>query len=86
MSIANFFAAWQELIVQSVDLARLMGRDILLTRGSQFMFGWLVVETIANRPWPLVNWLGVPRVSCKRSVTNRDSRHCQHRVNENGTS
>jgi hypothetical protein len=86
MSIANFSAACQELIVQSVDLARLMGRDILM-QGSQLMLGWLVVVTIANRPWSLVKWLGAPCVSCKRTGSaNRDSRHRQHRVNENGTS
>jgi hypothetical protein len=54
MPIANVFTACQELIVQSVDLARLMGRDILLMQGSQLMLGWLVIATIANRPWSLV--------------------------------
>ena len=59
MPIANLFTACQELIVQSVDLARLTGRDILLMRGSQLMLGWLVIATIANRPWSLVKWRGV---------------------------
>jgi hypothetical protein len=54
MPIANFFTARQELIVQSVDLTRLIGRDILLTQGSQLILGWLVVATILNRPWSLV--------------------------------
>jgi hypothetical protein len=57
-----------------------MGRDILM-RGSQLMLGWLVVVTIANRPWSLVKWLGAPCVSCTRSGANYDSRHCQHRAN-----
>jgi len=40
--------ACQELIVQSVDLARLIERDIILMQGSQLMLGWLVVAAIAN--------------------------------------
>jgi hypothetical protein len=44
----ELFTACQELIVQSVDLARLIGRDILLMQGSQLMLGWLVVVTIAS--------------------------------------
>ena len=48
----------QELIVQSVDFARLIGRDILLMQGSQLMLGWLVIATIANRPWFVVKWRG----------------------------
>ena len=59
MPIANLFTACEELIVQSVDLARLTRRDILLMRGSQLMLGWLVIATIANRPWSLVKWRGV---------------------------
>jgi hypothetical protein len=58
MSIANFLTGCQELIVQSVDFARLIGRDILLVKGSQLMLGWLVVVTIANRPWPFVKCPG----------------------------
>ena len=85
MSIANFLAGCQELIVQSVDFARLIVRDILPVQGSQLMFGWLVVVTIANRPWPFVKCRGVLCVSCKRRV-KRDSRHRQHRANQNGTS
>jgi hypothetical protein len=54
MSIATFFTAGQELIVQSVDFTRLIGRDILLMQGSQLILGWLVVATILNRPWALV--------------------------------
>src|SRR3981189_2287043 len=42
MPIANLFTACQELIVQSVDLARLTGRDIFLIQGSKLMLGWLV--------------------------------------------
>jgi len=61
ISIANFFSGCQELIVQSVDLARLIGRDILLMQGSQLMLGWLAVVTIANRPRSLVNWRGAFR-------------------------
>ena len=51
---ADFFTACQELIVQSVDFARLIGRDILLMQGSQLTLGWLLIATIANRPWSLV--------------------------------
>jgi hypothetical protein len=54
MPIANLFTACQELIVQSVDLARLTARDILLMQGSQLMLGWLEIATLANRPWSLV--------------------------------
>ena len=50
-AIAIFFTACQELIVQSVDLARLIGRDILLLQASQLILGWLVIVTIANWPW-----------------------------------
>jgi len=63
MSIVSFFAVCEELIIQSVDLARLIGRDILLMQGSQLPFGWLVVEAIANRPWSLVKWRGAICVS-----------------------
>jgi hypothetical protein len=35
--------AWQELIVQSVDLVRFIGRDIPLMRRSQFIPGGLVI-------------------------------------------
>jgi hypothetical protein len=59
MLIANLSTACQELIVQSVDLAGLTGRDILLMQDSQLMLGWLVIATIANRPWSLVKWRGV---------------------------
>src|SRR6202023_4124133 len=58
MPIANFFHACPELIVQSVDLAHLTGRDILLMQGSQLMLGWLVIVTIANRPWSLAKRRG----------------------------
>lgn len=44
----------KELIVQSIDLSRLIGRDILLMQGSQLMLGWLIIATIVNRPWSLV--------------------------------
>jgi hypothetical protein len=87
MSIANFSTASQELIVQPVDLAGLTARDIPLMQGSQLMLGWLVVVIILNRPWSLVKWRGTLSISCKRRVSaNRDSRHRQHRANENGTS
>ena len=72
MPIANLFTACQELIVQSVDLARLTGRDILLMQGSQLMLGWLVIATIANRPWSLVKWRGG---KC-RGASKRDSADC----------
>jgi hypothetical protein len=45
--------ACQELIVQSVDLARLIGRDILLMQGSQLLFGWLVVRPLRIGHGPL---------------------------------
>lgn len=50
MPISDFFTVCQELIIQSVNLARLIGRDILLMQASQFMLGWLVVVPIADRP------------------------------------
>jgi hypothetical protein len=59
MPIANFFTTCQELIVQSIDLARLIGRDILQMQGFQLILGWLVIATIANRPWSLVKLRGV---------------------------
>ena len=52
--IAIIFATCQELIVQSIDLARLIGRDILQMQCSQLMLGWLVIVTISDRPWSLV--------------------------------
>jgi len=58
MPVATFFAACEELIVQSIDLARLIGRDILQMQGSQLMRGWLVVATIANWPWSLTKLRG----------------------------
>src|SRR3981189_359371 len=59
MPTSNLFSACRDLFVQSVELARLTGRDILLMQGSQLMLGWLVIATIANRPWSLVKWRGV---------------------------
>jgi hypothetical protein len=57
MPIANFygagqelFSAGQELIGQSIDLAHLIGRDILPIQSSQLVLCWLVVVTIVN--WP----------------------------------
>ena len=50
----DFSTACQELIVQSVDFAGLIGRDIFLMQGSQLTLGWLVIATVANRPWSLV--------------------------------
>jgi hypothetical protein len=63
MPTVNVFTACQELIVQSIDLARLIGRDILQMQGSQLVLGWLVIVTIANRPWSLVKWRGIRRRS-----------------------
>ena len=54
MPITSLFTACQELIVQSVDFAGLIGRDIFLMQGSQLTLGWLVIATVANRPWSLV--------------------------------
>jgi hypothetical protein len=54
--VANFFTADKKLIVQSIDLARLIGRNILPMQGSQLILGWLVIATIVNRPWSLVKW------------------------------
>jgi hypothetical protein len=51
MPTARVFTACQELIVQSIDLARLIGRDILLMQGSQLVLGWLIIAAIVNRPW-----------------------------------
>jgi hypothetical protein len=56
-AIAIFFTACQELIVQLIDLASLIGRYILQMQGSQLMLGWLVIVTIANWPWsPMKLW------------------------------
>ena len=46
----------QELIVNLVDLARLIRRDILEMQRSQLLLGWLVVVAVANRPGLLMNW------------------------------
>jgi hypothetical protein len=56
MPVPNFFTICQELIVQSVDLARLIGRDILQMQRSQLTLGWLVIATIVNRPSSTVKW------------------------------
>src|ERR1700739_4346083 len=56
--------ACHELIVQSVDLARLIERHIILMQGSQLMFGWLVVAAIVNRPWSPAKWRGAPCAWC----------------------
>jgi hypothetical protein len=52
--LRTFSLLAKEPIVQSIDLARLIGRDILQLQGSQLILGWLVIATIANRPWSLV--------------------------------
>ena len=75
--------ACQELIVQSVDLARLIERDILLTQGSELMLGWLVVATIANRPWSPVKWRDALCVGCVercrcRGLRGRVGFVCKH--------
>src|SRR5258707_15184252 len=97
MPIANLFTACQELIVQSVDLARLIGRDILQMQGSQLMLGWLVIATIPNRPGSPVKWRdGICKsdvfrqkmhcFGCKRSGgAKRDNPPRQRCGNENGT-
>jgi hypothetical protein len=72
--------ACQELIVQSVDLARLIERDILLMQGSQLMLGWLVVATIANRPWSPVKWRDALCVGCveRSGLRGRVGFVCKH--------
>jgi hypothetical protein len=59
--IAIFFAICQELIVESIDLACLIGRDILQMQGIQLALCWLIIVTIANRLWSFVKWRGLCR-------------------------
>ena len=78
MPIPNFFTACQELIVQSVDVARLIGRDILQMQRSQLILGWLVISTIVNRPWSIVKWRGALCIGRKNSwSTRRNGAHRQ---------
>jgi hypothetical protein len=75
--------ACQELIVQSVDLARLIERDIILMQGSQLMLGWLVVAAIANRPWSPVKSRDALCVGCVersrcRGLRGRVGFVCKH--------
>jgi hypothetical protein len=58
MPITAFSPLAEELIVQAIDLARLIGRDVLPMQGSQLELGWLVIATIAYRPWSLVKGRG----------------------------
>jgi hypothetical protein len=50
----NLFTAREELIAQSVDLVRLIGRDILLMQRSQLVLGGLVIEPVVDWPRPLM--------------------------------
>jgi hypothetical protein len=50
----NLFTAREELIVQSLDLVRLIGRDILLMQRSQLVLGGLVIEPVVDWPRPLM--------------------------------
>ena len=50
----NLVTGRHELIVQSVDLVRLVARDILLMQRSQLILSWLVVEPVVDRPPPLM--------------------------------
>ena len=82
--VPNFFTTCQQLIVQSVDLARLIGRDILQMQRSQLILGWLIIATIVNRPWSTVKSRGVLCVSCERGgCTERNGPDRQQCVNEN---
>jgi hypothetical protein len=66
MSIPNFFTACQELIVQSVDRARLIGRDVLQMQCSQLILGRLEIATMVAMvrceevgrplPWLQAQW------------------------------
>ena len=68
MPVTAFSPLAEELIVQPIDLARLIGRDILSMQGSQLVLGWLVIATIAYRPWSLVKWRGA---RCGSDVSQR---------------
>jgi hypothetical protein len=46
--------AWQELIVQSLDLVRLTGRDIVLMQRPQLIPGGLVIDPVVDWPRPLM--------------------------------
>ena len=85
MSIPNFFAVCQELIVQLVDRARLIARDILQTQRSQFVLGRLEIATIVNRPWSPVKRRGALCAGSKRSGrTKRNGARRQQCANQNG--
>jgi hypothetical protein len=87
MPIPNFLTACQQLIVQSVDVSGLIGRDILQMQRSQLILGWLVISTIVNRPWSIVKWRGARCVGRKSSwSTRRNGAHREQRAEENGTS
>jgi hypothetical protein len=87
MPIPNFLTVCQELVVQSVDVARLIGRDILQMQRSQLILGWLVISTIVNRPWSAVKRRGALGVSRKNSWSARHhGAHRQQRATENGKS
>jgi hypothetical protein len=52
-------------MVQSVDLVRLIGRNILLMQRSQLILGGLVIEPVVDWPQPLTKRrriLGNPRL------------------------
>ena len=87
MPIPNFFTACQELIVQSVDVARLIGRDILQMQRSHLILGRLVISTIVNRPRSNVKRRGALCVGRKNSWSAKhNGAHRQQRAIENGKS
>ena len=59
----------EELFVQSVDLARLIGRNILHMQGPQLVLSWLVIVPIVNRPWSRVK---LRSVLCKSDDLKRE--------------
>src|SRR5689334_2230690 len=75
MPFASSFTLCQQLVVQSIDLASLIGRDILQMQGSQLMFGWLVVVPAANRPRTLVEQRGA---LCRCAVYRKQRRQSQY--------
>ncbi|CCE04584.1 hypothetical protein BRAS3843_1090026 [Bradyrhizobium sp. STM 3843] len=85
MPVQTFLAVSQQLVVQSVDLARLIGRDILQVQRSQLILGWLMSPTVVDRPGSAVKRWG--RLSRKCGGRAKCDRPCRKQcIDENSTS
>src|SRR4029077_18336249 len=69
----------QELVVWSVEIARLIRCDILEMQCSQLILGRLVVATVAYRPWSFLNWLSL---LCISDVCQQQRRYNQCRAKD----